>query len=487
MINMKKNILWALIFPIMAISSLSCEKLVEVKETDFIAGATALRTVKNNESLLIGAYNIFEPEMAIRLNGVFSDELKPGDFYNATTTHEWQWGIADVGIRDTYTAITPLYRIIDRANRVLEALPGAIVEAPSDNALRDKVKGEALFLRAYAHFELFRYYSKNYTPTGLAMPYLETPSLEPQARIVMSEYFKKLLADLTASKPLMANNVSDVYRANRVAATGLHARVALYMGNWADAITYSTEYINILPLATRAEFPGIWSDANKVESALKLFRTNGSRMGSFYSGLFTRNAAGALVAPASISWVPSSKLFESYDKVNDIRFGVSVKEEPILAAIPNKPSKIVAKYLGTGYATNNENVGDIKVFRTAEMYLIRAEARAESNSISGANSAESDLNALRAARITGYTNVTLTSKENAITEIMQERFKELAFEGHRFWDLKRRGLPVQRIAVDAPSPQGTTLPANNFRFVLPIPQAEMQANPKMVQNEGYSN
>ncbi|RZK45401.1 MAG: RagB/SusD family nutrient uptake outer membrane protein, partial [Pedobacter sp.] len=177
----------------------------------------------------------------------------------------------------------------------------------------------------------------------------------------------------------------------------------------------------------------------------------------------------------------------SFDQTNDARFNAYLKNEPILAAIPNKPSKIVAKYAGTGYATNNENVADIKIFRTAEMYLIRAEARAESGSVSGAASAETDLNALRAARITGYSPVVLGNKETAINEILQERFKELAFEGHRFFDLKRRGLAVSRLASDAPTPAGTTLSAGNFRFLLPIPQAEMLANKLMVQNPGYVN
>ena len=471
--------------PIMAISSFSCKKLVEIKETDFIGGALALRTVKNNESLLIGAYAAFQTEMGIRLNGTFSDELKPGDFYASQSTHEWQFGIADIGIRDNYTAITSYYSVIDRVNRVLEALPNAVAEVPADNALRDKVKGEALFLRAYAHFELFRYYCKNYNPTGLGMIYMEVPSLEAKVRIPMGEYFTKLLADLAASKPLLVNDLTDVYRANRIAASGLQARVALYMSNWDDAITYSTEFINALPLATRAEFPGIWSDANKKESALKLSRNNTNRVGSFYRGLFTKNAAGATVAPASISWVPSSKLYDSYDKTNDIRFSSYLIDEPILAAVAGKPTKIVAKYAGTGYTTNNENVADIKLLRTGEMYLIRAEARAEKNTFTGANSAESDLNALRAARITGYTNVTLATKDAAITAIIQERFKELAFEGHRFWDLKRRGLPVERLDADAPSALGKTLPANNFRFVLPIPQSEKNANPQIQQNEGY--
>jgi hypothetical protein len=68
---------------------------------------------------------------------------------------------------------------------------------------------------------------------------------------------------------------------------------------------------------------------------------------------------------------------------------------------------------------------------------------------------------------------------------MQERFKELVYEGHRFFDLKRRSLPVTRLAIDAPSPAGTSLPAGNFRFTLPIPLPEVTANPTMTQNEGY--
>ncbi len=119
------------------------------------------------------------------------------------------------------------------------------------------------------------------------------------------------------------------------------------------------------------------------------------------------------------------------------------------------------------------------------MYLIRAEALAEKGNITGANSAESDLNTLREARITNYTSVVLTSKENAITEILNEKYKELALEGHRFWDLKRRGLAVERLAADAPTATAVTLPANNFRFVLPIPLTEINANPKMTQNPGY--
>jgi hypothetical protein len=462
----------------------SCEDLINIKETDFIAGETALRTVKNNESLLIGAYALLGTEMNMRLNGVLSDELKQGDFYASQSTHEWKYNFDDIGIRDNYQAHLGNYQMIDRVNRVLQALPNAVEEVPADAALKSQVRGEALFIRAYAHFELFRYFCQNYSEAGIGMPYMEISSLEPQARIGMKEYFDKILRDLNESKSLMLNNLSDKNRANRLAAVALHARVALYMRNWQEAITHSTEYINALPLANQEEFKGLWSDANTAETAFKLARNTGNRVGTIYRGNFTRNTAGALLPPASTTWIPSTKLYNSFAP-EDIRSQVYVIDEPLYKAAGKTFSVIVNKYAGTGYGTNNENVADLKVFRTAEMYLIRAEARAETNAFTGANSAESDLNALRAARITGYTPVTLSSKDQAITEIIQERFKELAFEGHRFWDLKRRGLPVQRLAEDAPSNDGVTLSANNFRFVLPIYITEMQANKNMVQNPGY--
>lgn len=467
--------------------STSCKKMIEIEETDFIDADKALTNVSNIEEAIIGAYAAFNTEMSIQLNGVFSDELKSGDFYNAQTTHEWQFTSSDIGIRDNYTAINPLYSVINRINMALRALPNAKGTTAADEALRSKVKGEALFLRAYCHFELFRYYCGNYDVEGLAMPYMEVPSLETFARIKMGPYFQKIETDLTEAKTLLPTSLTDIYRATKLAATGLQARIALYKRDWPNAITFASEYISGIPLASKTDFPRIWKDSSNSELSYKIKKVNTQgRLGSFYRGIFTKNPAGDTLVPASIPWVPSDKLWSQYNQSDDIRFSSYLIDEPRLAAVAGKPHKIVKKYAGAGYTNANENVADVKVFRTAEMYLIRAEARAEQDVFTGANSAESDINELRAARINGYTNVIFTSKADAITEIVNERFKELAFEGHRFWDLRRRGLPVQRLASDAPNADATTLPANNFRFVLPIPRTEMQANPKMVQNPGYA-
>lgn len=473
-----------LLFSFFLLTLSGCKKVINIPEADLIEGDKALTTVGFNEQAILGAYAATGIEMAILLNATFADEVKVAEFYNAGTTHEWQYASTDVGLRDNYTATTPNYRVIDRVNRVLEALPGADSTKAGDNALRLRLRGEALFLRALCHFELFRFYCANYDPAGLAMYYMEKAQKSepwtPQARINMDPYFVKMSADVAEAKTLLPNNLTDVNRATRLAATALQARIALYKRDWSAAETFASEFITGLPLASMANFPGIWTDANTSEVAFRLVRTSsfGGRMGSLWRGI---SASASNIG--TVTWRPSDKIWGAYDQVNDVRFASYFKDEPLLAA---RGSRLIYKYAGTTYATPNENVANAKVYRTGEMYLIRAEARAEQNKITGANSAESDINALRTARITGYVNVVFATKTEAIDAIMLERFKELAYEGHRFWDLKRRGLPVQRLASDAPTANAAVLPAGNFRFLLPIPDPEMKANTLMVQNPGYN-
>lgn len=454
----------------------SCKKLIEIPDTDLIAGNKALTNITFVEQAVIGAYSAVSPTMDILLNSTFADEVAKSEFYNSVSTHEWQYGPGDVTLRDNFTAINPNYVIINRANTALAALAEADSTKAGDNVKRAQLRGECLFLRAFAHFELFRYYSGNYDPNGLAMPYMETPSILPTPRIKMGPYFQKMLDDLNNAKSLVPSNLTDINRANKTAVSGLQARVALYMRDWANAETYATEYINALPLATRAQFPGIWTDVNANEVA---WRVVGLRIGSLFRG-----TSASATNIGTVTWKPSEKLWNTYDQANDVRFASYFKDEPLLSSA-GRPSKIIAKYAGTAYGTTNENVASGKMMRTAEMYLIRAEARAEQGKFTGTNSAESDINALRSNRIAGYTNITYTSKDQAIDDILLERFKELAYEGHRFWDLKRRNLPVTRLLVDAPNAASTTLPAGNFRFLLPIPLPEITSNPAMEQNPGY--
>jgi hypothetical protein len=476
-----KRIYSLVLFSLCVLWSTSCSDYLESVEPDAIAGDIALQTITNNEAAIMGAYGGVSNLMGVLLNAVFSDEVKTaGEFYNASTTHEWKYGPADVGLRDNYTAIDAQYQVIDRVNRVLARVDVADSTRLGDNVLRSRLKGEALFLRAFAHFELYRFYANKFAAGDMAMPYMEESTMELQARIGTAEYFQKLNRDITDAKPLLPADLNDINRANLVAANGLHARIALYSENWAEAEAHATSYINAIPLATLATFPGIWTDANIAEQAYRIVRTSAlARIGSLFRATSTATAVG------TITWTVSNKLYDSYS-ATDIRRAAYFSTNATLAAAnrPNssRPGLIINKYAGGAFGTPTENLVNSKMMRTSEMYLIRAEARAEQNNLPGA---ASDLNALRAVRITDHVDVTLTSRDQAITEIFNERFKELAFEGHRFWDLKRKGFAVDRLDTDAASADGKTLPANSFKFALPIPDPEIKANREMEQNPGY--
>jgi hypothetical protein len=120
------------------------------------------------------------------------------------------------------------------------------------------------------------------------------------------------------------------------------------------------------------------------------------------------------------------------------------------------------------------------------MYLIRAEANAR---LGQTGPALSDLNYLRRNRIVGYTDVAGLSAQQILDEVANERRAELFAEGHRFFDLKRTTRTIQRTSGCGDltiSPAGKcTLGPNAREWALPVPFAESQANPTVVQNPGY--
>ena len=144
-------------------------------------------------------------------------------------------------------------------------------------------------------------------------------------------------------------------------------------------------------------------------------------------------------------------------------------------------------YFPYKYKAFTPNIEGMVVFRLAELYLIRAEARAQQGMLTGNNSAVADLNTIR-ARAAGTTvgvlpPIAVTSKEDILAAIAHERQVELFTEwGNRWFDLKRTGMADVVMSVVAPQ-KGATW--NTDWQLLPIPQNEIIANPKLEQNNGY--
>jgi hypothetical protein len=456
---------YSLVFSLLILTATSCTKL-DFKPTDSISPDKAFRNIADINLGVIGAYALVDYSMTSLSSTVADENMFPTE-NTVGNSDAFRW-LYTAGSGSVTSLYGNNYTAIDRLNRVLTA-QDALTFTGADVALANRYRGELLALRAYLHFELLRAYASSYQTGALGVPYMRESIISYPARDKFETVIANAKADLVAAKALIPTTFIDKSRITRNTVSAIQARVALYEKNWADAITYSTEVITALPLATATQFPGLWTDANDSEVAWKLKRvgTTDGRVGDFYF----RQTGGIVL------YAPSFKLIAAFDPINDLRYPAYIKFDATRTG--TKSQYLVNKYIGG--TTTAPGLVDVKLFRTGEMYLIRAEAKAESTGDGAV-----DLNALRAARITGYTAATFADKAALIDAIYNERFKELAFEGHRFFDLKRRNLPVQRLASDVVNASGAvTLLPTQAQYAFPIPALEISVNKNTVQNPNY--
>lgn len=213
------------------------------------------------------------------------------------------------------------------------------------------------------------------------------------------------------------------------------------------------------PLANAVEFPLIWQDGTTREVVWSI---------KFQAG--DAALAREIYQPAGdqLSWRPVTALLNLYDPadVRSTAYWVNRNGRMVL-------NKYFAK---TTSGASPDGVTDYKIFRTGEMYLIRAEASANKGLDA---SALADLNTLRAAR-----NAATGTESGAALQaaIATERRKELVVEGHRFFDLKRTTRSISRTQNCS---NFCSLASGSRAWNLPVPQTEMIANDNMEQNPGY--
>jgi len=448
-----------------------CKKELQQDNPDRITEANAFQTfdhVQLGTNGAFGRYSAYSFDMYA--NALCADEAKLGADNNGqgALTYRYQYSADGTTGGDVIGGWGAYFSLIDQVNRVLPHIY-TVTATPAQLPRRDIVKGQLLALRGIAHFGLLQAYCKNYNasdPKGVPIMLVSSPLIQP-ARNTMGDVMAQIEKDLADAKALLPAETPATFTdtvMNKVNIAAYQARIALYRGDYASAVTYATEVINsnVKPLVSGAAYSGIWTDANNNET---LFRTR----------FLTSTAIGGLWTTTSglIYVAPSDKLVASF-VAGDIRRTAFVGTN---GAGNNYVNKFYTSSRGG-------RVVDMKNCRISEMYLIRAEAYAKQGGAGNLASGTADLNTLRAARITGYVNATFATTADLITAVLEERYKELCFEGFRFYDLRRNNLPVQRNASDA-SPAWQTLAAGSFRSVLPIPQVELNINPNMVQNDGY--
>lgn len=367
------------------------------------------------------------------------------------------------------------YTMVRRANAIIENID----KVPSTPAFINNTKGQALACRAMVYFDMARVYSKspvNASATDYTVPYVTTtdPTIKP-ANESISGFYDKIIADLNAAKSLIAVS-NPVGQLNLAAVNALLSKVYLYKGDYTNCIAASSAALGTTPaISDLSTLPLVWKDASEAGVIFKIKNTDLD--GITAQGVnYYQKVAGGIKSEYVVDYA-FYQLFQS----NDVRKAVYTAVSPY-----NGTSQIhVVKFAGrTGSPAGNL---DAKVLRAAEVLLNRAEAYFKSGN---EPLALADITLLKSKRYTGYVNEVLAGQA-LIDEINVQRRLEMAFEGDRFLDLKRRNLPVQRSSFgdisDGTGPSATfkTLAAGDYRFNFPIPQNEINFNTNLKQVPGY--
>ncbi len=482
----------------------ACNDAIDIDQPGRLDAGVAFESVADLQSGLLGVYDDYDTSIEIAFSSIFTDELSIG-FDNGGQ------GLADYGFVLNAGSSAPeffwrrWYTAINSANRLIEAAEDLTPES-GEQAQYNQILGEAYFLRAFGHFFLQSYFTTDYEDDNalgvIALDYV--PTIDQQLlRNTNGEVFGLINADLDRANSLMGNSTTDPTFANKDAVTALRARMAAYRGNYTLAATLSQQLLDKYGLANRAQYEAMFLDTDNTEIIFKLERTNNDtwdRQGST-GGFTTGGWAGARFAfvDATLAGSPyfemGRSLFNLLDPT-DIRYDVNVAPTSLIDpdyATNNNPATdilVIQKYQGS---EGQPLMNDLKIFRSSEMLLIRAEAYADAGSINGAtNSAAALLKQLNDARFGTDTALPVFANETeAFAAILEARRIELAFEGHRYKDLKRLGARanqgVLKDPIDCAFNGACTLPATDYRFTMPLPIVEFNANPGLreQQNPGY--
>ncbi len=383
---------------------------------------------------------------------------------------------------------TTAYAAISRANNVIKVIDDGFSQPGVDQQDLDQLKGECLFIRALAHFDMLRFYAQSYayaTASGatgtqsLGIPYIKITELGFPARNTVESNYAEIIADLLSASALLADEVSRQDEttphtwATKYAAEALLARVFLYKQDWQQAADHASAVINsgFFGLFDTTDFTtwnngGYWGgDGEGSEIILQVDGSeNNSAHGYWESISYLTDTAGYGDICASNDLL---LLFEN----GDVRANMFINKS-------NYPSSFwPTKYTGRlGKVPAREFV--LPILRLSEMYLIRAESVLNGANIGGTGALE-DFNMIRTHRgLSEASSVDLAT-------LYQERRRELNFEGHELFDLARTQRGLVRTDFNGTINKDVAFP--DYKWAMAIPQTEMDANVNMQQNDGYSS
>jgi len=361
-----------------------------------------------------------------------------------------------------YNAWRDSYAVISNCNVILDEIPGADI----DEDLKARITGEALFLRSLMYYHLAIAFGN--IPLELTATALDAELTQVDANTV----YNQLLIDLAEAE----NNLpisypaSDEGRATKGAAATLLAKVQLTLGLNGEAQTVLRRIISDYGYILLDSYADLWGveNENNAESIFEVqYQSGGIGQGSAFTNDFSPSSF-LQTGQGFARNRPTPTMAAAYVAADSIRFNASMDTTWINADGDTISQNIITKYVSDPPVENDSDLNWM-VFRYADVLLMLAEALGETGE------SYDLINQVRARA--GLDPIDASTPGTFEEKLLEERRLELAFENHRWPDLKRFGVVIER--MNEAEPQIST---DNIRNLFLIPEREMQINPGFVQN-----
>jgi hypothetical protein len=435
----------------------ACEGVLQPDPVDRITDDQVLTDAGSAQVVVSGIYRGLANMAAPRIiaGDMMADHLQE----NGTFTQYIEIGNHDLSASNgaSQALWSVIYSTAYRVNFLLEGLPEVTGLIESD---RNRLEAEARFIRAYGYF-LGAY-------TYGDIPIVTSTSISENRNIGMTPFNDVLdfveeeflfTIDKLPEEPSNAGFLSNG------AAKAALARFYLYRDDWENAERFATEVIdgvNTTDYTLEGNFEAVLDDFSS-ESILEIVYSANDNPGT--STNFSVN--NLFVGRREV--IPRDQIISAIRSIGGDREQMLEFDADNLSGDDN--GWTVVRY---GPFTN------IPIFRLAEMYLIRAEARARQGRVTGTNGGLQDLIIVRQRSGDAESLQNISGQSQLLLAIEQERQVELAFEGHRWYDLKRTGRAASVM-------NAVTANWSDTDLLWPIPLREIQNNPALnnAQNPGY--
>ncbi len=439
------------VWVILALLSWSCESFLDVKPRESISDKVTIVDRVSAETALNGVYS------ALGSGGYYGTTFQSIGYLSGDNI---QWTGSQSQVQEFINhrvnpenstiggAWVAIYNTINRANNVIAKVP-QVTDPSLTSGLRNSIVGEALAIRGLAYFDLARTFG--------GVPIILDPTISPSdnrgiPRASQQQTFGQALADWNAAEALL-DQTTNRHRVTKKTVWALKSRYYLYQKEFQLAEEFATNIVSDPNYGLLTSYGAFFQNNARGtrESVFEIFYNGTTEVNNHRNQWQPQNNGGTR------QWAPNNTIS-------------TLLTTPATGGNRDVLIQLDAQNRIYGNLYYRQPGSDPSyVFRVAEAFLIRAEARAHLDKL---EEGYADLNLIRIR--SGLFPVETSTKESLLLSIENERRLEFALESDRWFDLVRSGRASEVLNI-----------TESFRFLMPIPIDQLMADDALVQNPGY--